>query len=151
MELTKSEKAIKHILNRVVESRNYSWYMWGTESLSLCLEAEAERRGITRDELQAEIHKRSVDLDQHYNETDREERTEAEVVVLRRRVEELENQLAQAGNPDIIEVTCCRCESMLDDWEANQRVESLLRDADGGLIELTTDRLRSALAGEWVF
>lgn len=55
VELSPAEKAVKYILGRVVNDRNFSWYMFGTESLALCYEAEAARRGVTREDVEQEL------------------------------------------------------------------------------------------------
>lgn len=55
VELSPAEQAVKYILGRVVTDRNFSWYMFGTESLALCFEAEAARRGLTREDVEQEI------------------------------------------------------------------------------------------------
>jgi hypothetical protein len=54
----KHEAAVLHILNRVVIDRNFSHLMMGTESLHLCLQAEADRTGKTVEECEQWLHKR---------------------------------------------------------------------------------------------
>lgn len=45
IEGTAAEKAVIHIITRVRRDPNFRYYMLGTESLALCLKADAERRG----------------------------------------------------------------------------------------------------------
>jgi len=49
---TYAEKAIVHLLTRVKEEANFRHYMLGTESLRLCLKADAERRGLPPEEIE---------------------------------------------------------------------------------------------------
>lgn len=146
--LTNSEAAVRNVLERIVESRNFSWYMWGTETMALCMEAEAERLGITREELQKQIHQRSMELDEYHKKTDRKERTEAEVVVLRRENKDLERRLARESSYGVGDYCSTR---LSDDTDALSRVETLIIDADIRGQSITTEQLRSAIAGEHVF
>ena len=60
---TKAEQAVRHILDRVIRDRNFSWHMMGSESLSLCLQAEMERTGKTANEVERELSTKMKDAD----------------------------------------------------------------------------------------
>lgn len=84
---TPAEQAVHYVLQRVVNDRNFSWYMIGTQTLRLCIQAEAARTGKSEEAIEAELHeacqKANVRLRRHGADT-------ADVCLLRLRVEELE-------------------------------------------------------------
>lgn len=149
-----AQKACKHALDRVIIDRNFSWLMWGTESMLLMMQSEAQRRGVSVETVQSEIGQKQKAYDAEMIRTDRSERTKTEVLELRKRVEELECRISDlTGKEDD-----CQClvearelhESDADDAEALCRVKQLCNDAALGLVTLTTDRLQDAIDGSFV-
>lgn len=91
---TTAESAVAHILQRVANDRNLSYYTMGTQSLRLCLEAEAARTGKPVDTVEADLHA-AIDAAQPRLENNGVGR--ADIVVLRERVDELERQSSDSG------------------------------------------------------
>lgn len=53
--MTAAETAVQYILRRVANDRDFSHYMLHTQALSLCLEAEASRRGVSSEDIDREL------------------------------------------------------------------------------------------------
>lgn len=47
-----AQVAVNYILQRIARDADFAWHMHGTQTLALCLEAEADRRGCSRDEVE---------------------------------------------------------------------------------------------------
>ena len=95
IEGTASEKAVSRILQRVANDRNYSWYMIGTESLRLCINAEAERTGKTEAVVEADLH---AAIDAAQPRLKRHGADRPDVEVLRERIEKLTEKLEQLND-----------------------------------------------------
>ena len=81
-ELSTSEKAVLHIVRRVQSDASFAWLMIGTESLSLCFDAIAERRSEPVESVRARIEENAAS-----------NRETPEVVKLRKSVRDLTAQL----------------------------------------------------------
>ena len=55
--MTTAEIAVHYILSRIARDVNFAWYMFGTQALALCYEAEFER---TRTQLQHRDRRRGA-------------------------------------------------------------------------------------------
>lgn len=86
---TKAEQANWYIFCRVIEDRNFSYYLIGTHALELVLEAEAVRRSMTYMEIEAELFAKMDARD----EACAARPTEAEVITLRNKNVQLEESL----------------------------------------------------------
>lgn len=105
VEGTQAEQAVAYILQRVVNDRNFSWYMIGTESLQLCLLAEAQRTDKTEVEVEKELLEAMALADQRLQ---RDGRALPEVRVLRERLARLDQLLghmSDAGKLDDVNYT----------------------------------------------
>ena len=61
---TPAEEAVQYVLQRVIHDRDYSWYMWGTETLRRCFIAEGARRGVPDSQIEAETVQASLAADE---------------------------------------------------------------------------------------
>jgi len=84
------EAAAAWAIERVKNDANFRWYMIGTHTLYLCVEAEASRRGVSKDVVEREIS------------TACERQREPDIVVLRKQLEEAESKFGGvfACDPD---------------------------------------------------
>lgn len=97
---TAAEQAVNHILQRVVNDRNFSWYMIGTESLRKCLDAEGARRGISDEDVERELHEQ---MEQAQPRLERHRAGRAAVVVAEEKLEALEQTLSEIESLGLIE------------------------------------------------
>lgn len=89
--MTKAEAAVDYILGRVITDRNFSWLMWGTEAMAKCLAAQAERKGITRPQLEKLLVAASHEVNERLVRS--EQPVEAEVVTARKRIDRIDDYL----------------------------------------------------------
>lgn len=73
------EAAVVYILHRTKVDADFRWHMTLTQSLRLCMIAEAKRRGVTVESVEAEIYQA-------------EPKQVAEIVTLREKIEALEEE-----------------------------------------------------------
>jgi hypothetical protein len=97
---TAAEKAVSHILDRVVNDRNFSWYMIGTESFRLCLAAAAEHTGKTEEAFEREIFGRMQRANERLRRHNAEE---ADVEVQRKRLERIDDLLGRMSDGGLID------------------------------------------------
>lgn len=148
-EMNKAEAAVNHVLDRVVRSRDFSWHMWGTETMALCLEAEAERLGTTRKDLEKTLAADAKRIDEYHHKTSRSYRTTSAEEKLEKRISELESQLSGAedyicdkDDPEPIEI----------DYDADKlaRILSLANTAELRGVAITADQIHDVVAGRFV-
>lgn len=137
-ELSPADAAVMHILRRVASDPSFSWHMLHTEGLRLCLEAYAARVGKPVDEVRESIESNAASV-----------REEPEIVQLRNRVTELEQQLGElrehAGLQDDDEMLT---NLVVDDWSIRENIESLCWAVECGRESLlTVENLREILGG----
>ena len=137
-EAPKALQACYHIIRRHKSDANFSYHMTATETLSLVCGAIAEHRGIDAAEYCLEMQTAAA-----CNETDANETR------MQREIEELESEVEE--NDDIADEYCPECEVNAKDTEAVRRIEQLMIAADLRGVPVTTEQLRAAIAGEWVF
>lgn len=92
---SKHEVAVSHILNRVIIDRNFSWEMARTETLNLCLQAEAERTGKTVEECEAWLYKRMRLENERLRILGKDV---AEVQILKKKLKSIKNQMKRKIN-----------------------------------------------------
>lgn len=90
---TLAEQAVQFVLNRVVCDADVRWHMIGTETLRRCLIAEAERTGLSENEVEARLAKRIKGRRQE----------KAKLVEARERIEELEYASGNANRINELE------------------------------------------------
>jgi hypothetical protein len=88
---TAAEQAVSHILRRVVNDRNFSWYLIGTESLRKCLVAEAARLGSTDEAVEVQMIAAMKAVDQRG-------KREPDVEVLRKRIDAIDQHLGHMSD-----------------------------------------------------
>ncbi|GAA4443023.1 hypothetical protein [Bremerella cremea] len=91
--MTAAETAVLKILQRVATSRDFSWLMAGTETLRLCLVAEAQRLGTSADDVEEKLSAAMMRDDERRRRQG--ELTTAEVLIHRHRVEAIEQLLTK--------------------------------------------------------
>lgn len=149
---TKSESAVQAILRRVIHSRDFSWLMIGTESLAVCLEAEAEFHDSTREAVEGDLFRQMEALDRAHRETGREHRNQPRVTLLEEerdalqsRVRKLEAELDHSFSP---EPGLCECDTVGSRLAAAER---MIRNAEISGTKIDPEKLRDAMNGELVF
>lgn len=103
--MTKAEEACWHTFCRVIDSRDFSWHMIATQTLHLVLEAEAERRGMTYKEIEAELHAAMTERNEQIKHQGdrpepREKQLEREIGKLQRQVAGLKDRLDEDDDDD---------------------------------------------------
>lgn len=148
-EMSKAEVAVSLVLDRVVRCRDFSWHMWGTETMAVCLEAEAERLGITRADLEKTLAANAKQLDDYHKNTSRSYRTTSAEEKLEERVSELESQLAGAED-----YACGQSDSEPiktdKDTEMLAKILSLANTAELRGVAITADQIHDLVAGQFV-
>jgi hypothetical protein len=92
---TPAQQAVHYILQRVVNDRNFSWYMWHTQSLRLCLLAEADRVGMTEAEVEKQL---SVASEKANERLKRSCADRADVEVLQKRIDRIDQLLGHVSD-----------------------------------------------------
>lgn len=91
---SKAELATLHITQRVIESPDFAHYMLATESLRLCLDAEAEVAGISYDECERRILEAINLRRKSQRRNGGPTAAEPREITLEHRIEELETELS---------------------------------------------------------
>ena len=95
-DLSPAEQAVFHILERVIQDRQLSWHMIGTETLRKVLIAEAARVGTTDKVIEQQMLGRMHKWDEYLKQKGEDIRPRE--VVLEAEVEELREQVDDDGD-----------------------------------------------------
>jgi len=135
-EQSSADRAVIHILRRVQTDASFAWHLMGTESLRLCFEAYAALKGESVDAVRERIESNAATL-----------RDTPEIVLLRKRVEELEGEIREL-KPEDDEDAVFEDGFPSMDFDLRENLEELCLAVECGHSRLlTVENLRDVLGG----